>query len=134
MLTGKRILVVDDEAGIRELASRALSAAGCEVVTAGDGREALKLMAATHIDLAIVDMVMPEKEGVETILEFKARWPDRKIIAISGGGRLGPQTYLKLADAFGADVTMNKPLAFAQLVQTAAELLGVRAKAIPTGQ
>jgi DNA-binding response OmpR family regulator len=130
MLVGKRILVVDDEAGIRELASRALLAAGFEVVTAGDGGQAVKVMEAQHIDLAIVDIVMPEKEGVETIIEFKTRWPDCKIIAISGGGgRIGPETFLTLADAFGADVTMRKPLSFSQLVQTAGELLGTRAVA-----
>ena len=129
MRTGKRILVVDDEPGIRDLASRALMAAGCEVVTAGDGREALKAMAARPFDLAIIDIVMPEKEGVETILEFKKRWPYCKIIAISGAGRLGPEMFLHLAEALGADVTIGKPLSFTQLVQTAAELLGRRTAA-----
>ena len=129
MLTGKRILVVDDEAGIRELASRALLAAGCGVVTAGDGRQALKLMETNHIDLAIIDIVMPEKEGVETIVELKRRWPDCKIIAISGGGRVNPDLFLTLAHAFGADITMKKPLSFAQLVQTARGLLRARAAA-----
>ena len=129
MLTGKRILVVDDESGIRDLASRALVAAGGDVATAGDGREAVKAMEADPFDLAIIDIVMPEKEGVETILEFKKRWPACKIIAISGGGRAGPEMFLSLADAFGADVTMKKPLSFALLVRTAGELLGVRAAA-----
>jgi DNA-binding response OmpR family regulator len=129
MLTGKRILVVDDEPGIRALASRALKMARCEAVTAGDGREALTLMEAHPFDLAIIDIVMPEKEGVETILEFKKRWPNCKIIAISGGGRLGPEMFLHLAEALGADVTIRKPLSFAQLVQTAAELLGRRTAA-----
>ena len=129
MLSGKRILVVDDEVGIRDLATRAFLAEGCEVVTAEDGRGALKLMGSTHIDLAIVDMVMPEKDGVETILEIKQRWPNCKIIAISGGGRIGPETFLNLADAFGADATMKKPLSFGQLVQTAQTLLGTKAAA-----
>ena len=129
MPTGKRVLVVDDEAGIRELASRALSAVGYEVVTAGDGRKALKVMEATHIDLAIIDIVMPEKEGVETILELKKRWPNCKIIAISGGGRIGPEVFLSLANSFGADATMRKPLSFPQLVQTVGELLSARTAA-----
>ena len=129
MLTGRRILVVDDEPAIRELASRALTTAGAEAVTAGSAREALAAMEARPFDLAIIDIVMPDKEGVETIVEFKKRWPDCKIIAISGGGRVGPEIFLTLAAAFGADVTMRKPLSFAQLVQSAAVLLGLRAAA-----
>ena len=62
-----------------------------------------------------MDIIMPEKEGYETIMEFRRDLPETKIIAISGGGRLGPDQYLKLASTMGADFIFEKPLPMAQL-------------------
>jgi len=116
MLSGNTVLVVDDEAGIRQLASRVLTAAGCASHGASNGREAIAVLEHTPIDLAVIDMIMPEKEGVETIIEAKARWPNLKVIAISGGGRLAPDDFLQLARMVGADATMKKPLNFKEML------------------
>jgi DNA-binding response OmpR family regulator len=66
---------------------------------------------------------MPEKEGIETIVEIKRRWPGIKVIAMSGGGRIGPDTFLDLAEGLGADVTMRKPLNFQALIAQVHALL-----------
>jgi DNA-binding response OmpR family regulator len=129
MLTGKTALVIDDEPGIRLLASRALKAAGCEVHDAADGNAGLKILERTAIDVVIIDIIMPEKEGVETIMEIKRRWPNIKVIAISGGGRIGPDSFLRLAEGLGADATMKKPLSFQELVAKAVALVRSATKA-----
>jgi DNA-binding response OmpR family regulator len=123
MLTGKSILLVDDEAGIRRLAARAVAAAGGESYGAANGVQALVLLERFPIDLAVVDILMPQKEGIETIMELKPRWPSVKVIAISGGGRLGAEEFLALASQIGADATMKKPLSFKDLVAMIAFLL-----------
>jgi DNA-binding response OmpR family regulator len=116
MLSGNAVLVVDDEAGIRQLAARALAAAGCQSHGAANGREAISVLEHTPIDAVVIDMIMPEKEGVETIIEVKSRWPNLKVIAISGGGRLAPDDFLRLASMVGADATMKKPLNFKEML------------------
>ena len=117
MLTDKMILVVDDEAAIREFATEALGAAGFLTSVAGDGDEAIRSLEVVPFDLAVVDILMPEKEGVETIIEIKRRWPDCKIIAMAGEGRVSAADYLRLATYFGADATMTKPLNNAAVVE-----------------
>ncbi len=116
MLSGKSVLVVDDELGIRQLAARTLAAAGYEAYSASNGEEAIDILERTAIDLAVIDIIMPDKEGVETIIEVKSRWPHVKLIAISGGGRIGPDDFLHLARMVGADATMKKPLNFKELI------------------
>jgi DNA-binding response OmpR family regulator len=123
MLSGKIVLVVDDEAGIRHLIARAVRAAGGETFGAANGRQAMLLLERAYVDLAVVDILMPEKEGIETIMEMKSRSPGLKIIAISGGGRIGPEDFLRLAGMIGADATMKKPLNFKELIATIAFLL-----------
>ena len=123
MLTDKMILVVDDEAAIREFATEALSAAGFLTSVAGDGDEAIRSLEVVPFDLAVVDILMPEKEGVETIIEIKRRWPDCKIIAMAGEGRVSAADYLRLATYFGADATMTKPLSNAAMVETVRGML-----------
>ena len=119
----KSILIADDEPGIRELAKRAFAAAGHPTFEAGNGHEAIKVMERAHIDLAVMDIIMPGKEGVETILEIKTRWPDCKVLAISGGGRIAAQDFLDLARHVGADDTLRKPFKFNELVEMARKLL-----------
>jgi CheY-like chemotaxis protein len=116
MLTGKSVLVVDDEPGIRMLAVRALRGAGCTAYEAANGNEALRVLETTAIDMVVIDLIMPEREGIETIVEMRRRWPALKVIAMSGGGRIGPDTFLDLAEGLGADVTLRKPLNFQALI------------------
>lgn len=104
-----RILVVDDEVGIRTLVRNMLVRDGHEVTTARDGVEALQVVDREAIDLVITDLIMPEKEGVETISELRTRFPAIKIIAMSGGGMGGATDYLRMARALGAGQTLAKP-------------------------
>jgi DNA-binding response OmpR family regulator len=117
------ILVIDDDASVREVVSEMLRLEGHEVVIAENGRDAVPLLAARHIDLVITDLIMPEKEGIETISEIRRSDSRIPIIAISGGGRLGPGDYLETARYIGADATLAKPFARQELLATIDALL-----------
>jgi DNA-binding response OmpR family regulator len=123
MLIGKSVLVVDDEAGIRKLAVRALVAARAQPYEAENGDQAIETLERVPIDLVLIDIIMPGKQGIDTIRAIKPRWPNLKLIAMSGGGYLGSDELLRLADSVGADMTMNKPLSFKDLAASMALLL-----------
>jgi DNA-binding response OmpR family regulator len=124
VLSGKAVLVVDDEPGMRRLAARAIDAAGGEAFQAADGRQAIIILERGGIDAAVIDIFMPEKEGLETIVEAKRRWPRLKVIAISGGGLVGHTDALHTARIVGADAVMAKPFSFSDLVAQIARLVG----------
>jgi len=106
----KRILVIDDDVQMRLMLRRILERAGYEVVDASDGNEGIRLYHQAPTDLIMCDIIMPEKEGVETIIEFRRDFPDAKIIAISGGGRgIKPANCLDAIDRLGADCAFSKP-------------------------
>lgn len=121
----KRILVTDDDEMVRYMLRKALERAGYEVVDAPDGKQGMKLCNEKSVDLVITDIFMPEKEGIETILDFKRRFPDMKIIAISGGGRgrLVPEVFLGMAKEFGAIRVFTKPIDLKELLVAVQELL-----------
>lgn len=121
----QRILVIDDEPQLRAVLKRFLEIEGYEVEVAADGREALRIYAGQPADLVITDLIMPEKEGIETIRELKDSYPTVKIIAMSGGGRLGPETYLTLARKLGAHRTFTKPFELKALGDAVRELLAL---------
>ncbi len=116
-----KILVVDDESLIREILRQALSMEGYEVVTAANGNEAMKLFNAENFDLVITDLMMPEKEGIETIQEMKLLAPDLKIIAMSG--RQGIGSFLNVAKYLGASAILAKPFEHSVLSATIREVL-----------
>ncbi len=118
-----RILVVDDDRQIREMLLQMLEIEGYEVMVAPNGKEALKLQAQNPADLVITDLIMPEKEGIETIREFQERYPKTDIIAISGGGVVGPESYLKIAKSLGAKKTYVKPIRREELLSGIREVL-----------
>jgi len=118
-----RILIVDDDEQIRNMLRMTLERAEYEVVEAGDGVEAVAVYKAQDIDLVITDIVMPEKEGIELIMELKGINPAVAIIAISGGGRINPEDYLKWARRFGVDDTFSKPVDRQKLLAAVANLL-----------
>ena len=118
-----RILVVDDEVQIRILLRELLQQEGYDVEEASNGEVALEIMREKPVDLVIMDLLMPNKEGIETIRELHRDFPDLKIIAISGGGRLGPDTYLKMAKDMGAIRTFKKPIPQDRLLGAVHELL-----------
>ena len=103
------ILLVEDEEQLRSMLKIVLEGAGHTVQEAGDGKEALESYVRHPADLMVTDIVMPNKEGIETILEFRRNHPSLRIIAMSGGGRNSAQDYLKLAKSFGADYVLTKP-------------------------
>lgn len=111
----KRILLVDDDLAIRVLYARVLSSAGFDTQIARHGKEALELVPQFQPDLIILDLVMPEQEGIETILKLQQQnrsWP---ILAISGA--IGANEYLKVASLLGARSTLSKPITPEQLLQ-----------------
>ena len=116
----RRALVVDDEA-IRNLFATTLRQAGYDAALASDGARALEMLASGEFDVMITDLVMPGKEGIETIQAARKEWPNLKIVAVSGafGG-------LALAGAalLGADATLAKPVRRDALVATVKSLLG----------
>jgi len=118
-----RILVVDDNIEVREMLKQYLERAEFEVLVAPDGKEALKLHHATPAELIITDIVMPEKEGLETIMEFRKRFPLVKVIAISGGGKVEANEYLEIAKALGAHKTFAKPFELGGLLEEVRKLL-----------
>ena len=118
-----RILIIDDDDIIRRMLSLMLTKAGYDVLDAADGKEGLKQFRENEIDLVITDLIMPEKEGIEMIMELKNDFPDVKIIAMSGGAQMGPEGYLQLADALGAQRTLKKPIARDDLLGAIEEIL-----------
>jgi len=119
-----RILIVDDDSEIREMLRQFLEKQKHEVRVASDGKEALRLQSEHPAELMITDIVMPEKEGLETIMECRRLSPGIKIIAISGGGKIGAKDYLSVARAFGAQKTLLKPFGLKELSDALQELLG----------
>ncbi len=103
------ILVVDDDEGFRSMLRRTLRRVGHDVIEAGEGRTALRTLSGATVDLVITDIIMPEMEGIETIRTLHRTYPDLKIIAMSGGGRMKPDSYLEVAKAFGAFRVLTKP-------------------------
>jgi YesN/AraC family two-component response regulator len=119
----KRLLIIDDDFFVRDMLERLMRKAGFDVSTAENGADALRLHRHNPADLVITDILMPEKEGLETITEFRRSFPGVKVIAISGGGRIGPANYLKMAKLLGADRTFAKPVDTSQLLSAVEELL-----------
>ena len=108
---------------MRAVLRRVLERASHDVAEAADGNEGLKQFHRAPADLIIVDIFMPEKEGLETILEIRQAAPHVKTIAISGGGMTGSLEYLDYANTFGVDRTFTKPLDLGEIVEAIATLL-----------
>jgi CheY-like chemotaxis protein len=119
----KQILVVDDDATVRDLLKVILEREGYAVSVAADGKEAIRLFRREPADLIITDIIMPEQEGLKTIFDLRREYPGIKIIAISGGGQYGLNDYLEAAAAFGANRTFAKPFDRSELIKAVRELL-----------
>lgn len=118
-----RILVTDDNARLRAVLRDILTQAGYEVETAGNGIEACQILDRLPVDLLITDIVMPDKEGIQTIAGLHRDRPDLRIIAMSGEGSDGAGFYLEMAREFGADLTLSKPFSKAQVLKAVDRLL-----------
>ncbi|MDB5452554.1 MAG: cheY [Caulobacteraceae bacterium] len=119
-----KILVIDDDPRLLNLMTVALTRAGFETYAAENGREGAKIFKARRPDLVVTDILMPEKEGIETIMELKRDPAPPRIIAISGGGRFPGEDFLRWAIMLGADEVLLKPFRVTALVALAASLLG----------
>ena len=118
-----RILVIDDDAQVRSMLRTMLELEGYEVEDAPDGNEGLKLFRQKSADLVVTDIIMPEKDGMEIIIEMRREFADVKIIAISGGGHIIPDHYLDSAELFGAVRTFTKPIERKEFLEAVKELL-----------
>lgn len=115
------ILVIDDEASIRTLLRGVLEQAGHRVVEAHDGREALSLYHKNRPDLVIMDLLMPEVDGLEATLQLSREYVDTKIIAMTGAQ--GDRNFLDVAQLFGACRAFEKPFDLQQLLHAVQEEL-----------
>ena len=120
-----RILLVEDDEAVRDLLRKTLVSAGYDVEEAPNGVVAVAAYRRQACDVVITDLVMPEKDGLEAIMELRRLDPAVKIIAMSGGGRsLGPgQLYLESARLFGALRTLAKPFTAQALLKAVSEVL-----------
>jgi CheY-like chemotaxis protein len=121
-----RILVIDDEALVRWALGMALEHAGYEVIEGENGIVGLERLIADGADLAIVDLIMPECDGFQTIEDIRGRFPDLPIVAITGGGPAGVQSPLKRAEALGADHGVSKPIDKNTLIEVVSKALAGR--------
>lgn len=103
------ILVIDDDEAVRHAIRRVIQEEGFAAVLAANGKEGLNLLDRVAPALVITDLIMPEKEGLETIIEMRKRKPELPIVAISGGGRVVEGDYLDIARSFGANEVLPKP-------------------------
>lgn len=118
-----KILVIDDELQVREILQQMLEKKNYSVLLAEDGEEALEICKDHDLDLMIVDIVLPNKSGLDIIKEVKRVYPDMKIIAISGGHMIGPKRYLDNAKTFGADRFFEKPFSSGEILGAIEELV-----------
>ena len=120
----KRILFIDDNEPFRASFARILEHQGFAVAQAEDGLVGLRKFREETPDLVICDLIMPEMEGTETIQELLRLKPGLKIIAISGGGRVNPLDYLKIAQMMGALEKLAKPFSSDELISVIERLIG----------
>jgi DNA-binding response OmpR family regulator len=112
------ILIVDDDARVLRILGDALEGAGHEVWRATDGEVGLREFRRLRPQLVVTDLIMPNKEGLELIMALNQETPCPKIIAISGGGDLAPESYLPVAEQIGADAILAKPFFSSVLLAT----------------
>ncbi|HER08854.1 MAG TPA: response regulator [Bacteroides sp.] len=118
-----KILIIDDEPYILMMLKKMLEKAGYETDLASNGKEGMDLFKKDPSDLVITDIIMPEKEGLETIREMKRIHPHLKIIAMSGGGKISAENYLETASIFGATRIIEKPFTQNEMVSAVNELM-----------
>jgi CheY-like chemotaxis protein len=117
------ILIVEDEKELREMLKISLIRRKFSVLEAGNGKDAITHFKPSITDLVVTDLIMPDEDGLKVIIKLRELKPAIKIIAISGGGKAGPGSYLKLAKALGADAIFSKPFSINALIDKIEELL-----------
>jgi DNA-binding response OmpR family regulator len=110
-----RILLIDDDDSVRTMLRLNLTQFGHTVIEARDGKEGVEKFGASGATLVITDIVMPEKEGLEVLMELRKAHPTLKVIAMSGGGRVSAVDCLHMASLLGAVKVLTKPFAMDEL-------------------
>jgi DNA-binding response OmpR family regulator len=118
------VLIVEDDSEFREMICIALIRRKFTVIEAANGKEAVLHFKPSITDLVVTDLIMPEEDGLKVIMKLRELKPSLKVIAISGGGKAGPGSYLNLAKALGADAIYSKPFSINEMVEKIEELLG----------
>ena len=119
-VTQKSILVADDDGGIRSLLRSILENDGYQVHTASNGKEALNLLKGTAVNVVLTDLAMPERDGIEMIMDIRKDYPDLKVVAMSGTFE---GAILKSAKHLGANAILAKPLEVEELLRTLQDVL-----------
>ncbi len=119
----ERILIIEDNESIKKLLVWLFKDKGYETVSASNGLEGKKMLLESPIDLVITDIVMPQKDGLELIVELRKVLPEIMIIAISGDCSFGAETFLDTAKACGVRKVFEKPFELNRLYEAAEELL-----------
>jgi DNA-binding NtrC family response regulator len=122
-----KILVIDDDVIVRKTIIRLLEDSGYKVLSAEDGVRGMAAFRSEQPDLVITDIIMPQQEGIQTIIEMRKAKPDAKIIAISGSGRFGNADFLKMARSLGAMDVVSKPFDADELLTIVENCLAGRA-------
>jgi len=110
------VLLVEDDKELREMLKMSLFRSGFTVMEAKNGKEAIAHFKPLVTDLVVTDLIMPEEDGLKVIMKLRELKPSIRIIAISGGGKVGPGSYLNLAKALGADAIFPKPFSINDLI------------------
>ncbi len=119
------ILIVEDDNDLREMLKVSLTRRRFIVLEAENGKDAINHFKPAVTDLIITDLIMPEEDGLKVIMRLREIKPSLKIIAISGGGKAGPASYLNLAKALGADIIYSKPFSVNDMIMKIEELLKI---------
>lgn len=118
-----RVLIIEDEALIANLLCDGLRSYGFEADAAESGEAGLATFLEGHHDIVVTDVFMPDREGLEILMEIKREAPEAKVVAISGGGRtMQAQPVLRMATRLGADAVLNKPFRVQDLVDVIEQL------------
>jgi len=117
------VLIVEDDKELREMLKLSLSRRNFTVFEADNGKSAIAHFKPTITDLVVTDLIMPEEDGLKVVIKLRELKPTIKIIAISGGGKVGPGSYLNLAKALGADAIFSKPFSISDLITKIEQLL-----------
>jgi CheY-like chemotaxis protein len=126
--SGQTVCVIDDDEQVRTTVAEILRCSGYVVVSASDGDEGLEVVEVSHAAIVVTDILMPNREGIETIRELRRRFPHVRILAISGGGHAtGAAGFLEAAYALGADDVLAKPFRMAELLHKVGKLAPARA-------
>jgi CheY-like chemotaxis protein len=124
-----KVLVIDDDPKVRRVVTRFIELEGHTVVEAENGREALARFEGDPADLVISDIYMPEMDGIELLMQLRARFPEAKLVAMSGGGAIAATHVLKAARALGAVAILEKPFELEAIRELLSDVEGEEAEA-----